>query len=259
MKYFILVYIFFTFCCFQAISREAGQTEITTEDGIEVFKKEKYYLLKKNINIVSDEFKLKADDTVKAFFNEGLYDIKQIISEGNVILSSNKGMEATGEKVNFSIKDEYIIINGINSLLVTNQITMKSDESIKVNNLTGLFTIKGKNSNLIGENINITGYLIDGKFINIENANEVENLYVEDDSLVNIKTDTLDMYALKAIYDKKNNIIELFDKVKVIREQESIVGDYARINTLDESYKVTSEKSNKKVRVLLKEKEEEDE
>ena len=67
------------------------------------------------------------------------------------------------------------------------------------------------------------------------------------------------MYALKAIYDKKNNIIELFDKVKVIREQESIVGDYARINTLDESYKVTSEKSNKKVRVLLKEKEEEDE
>ena len=65
------------------------------------------------------------------------------------------------------------------------------------------------------------------------------------------------MYALKAIYDKKNNIIELFDKVKVIRDKESIVGDYARINTLDESYKVTSNKSDKKVRVLLKEKEDE--
>ena len=47
------------------------------------------------------------------------------------------------------------------------------------------------------------------------------------------------------------------DKVKVIRDKESIVGDYARINTLDESYKVTSNKSDKKVRVLLKEKEDE--
>ena len=65
------------------------------------------------------------------------------------------------------------------------------------------------------------------------------------------------MYALKAIYDKKNNMIELFDKVKIIRDQESIIGDYAKINTLDESYKVTSKKSDKKVRVLLKEKKDE--
>ena len=93
--------------------------------------------------------------------------------------------------------------------------------------------------------------------MNLENVNELENLYVEDDFTVNIKTDTLDMYALKAIYDKKNNMIELFDKVKIIRDQESIIGDYAKINTLDESYKVTSKKSDKKVRVLLKEKKDE--
>ena len=29
-----------------SIGREAGETEITTEDGIEVFQNEKYYLLK---------------------------------------------------------------------------------------------------------------------------------------------------------------------------------------------------------------------
>ena len=29
------------------ISRETGETEITTDDGIEVFQNEKYYLLKK--------------------------------------------------------------------------------------------------------------------------------------------------------------------------------------------------------------------
>ena len=196
-------------------------------------------------------------ESVKAFFNEGLYDVIQIISEGNVVLTSNKGMKAIGERVNFNIKDENIIINGKDSILTTNQVEMKSDGTIKVNNLTGLFALKGPKSNLISEDINITGNLIDGKFINIEDVNEVESLYVEDNAGVNIKTDTLDMYALKAIYDKKNNIIELFDKVKVIRDKESIVGDYARINTLDESYKVTSNKSDKKVRVLLKEKEDE--
>ena len=59
------------------------------------------------------------------------------------------------------------------------------------------------------------------------------------------------MYALKAEYDKKNNIIELFDNVKIFRNEELITGDYAKINTLDESYKITSNKT-KKVKVLLK-------
>ena len=72
-----------------------------------------------------------------------------------------------------------------------------------------------------------------------------ENLYVEDKTEINIKTETLDMYSLKANYDKKNNIIELFDKVKIYRDSETISGDYAKINTIDESYKVTSKKSEK--------------
>ncbi len=43
-------------------SREIGETEITTEDGIEVFQNEKFYLLKKNVKIVSDNFTLSADE-----------------------------------------------------------------------------------------------------------------------------------------------------------------------------------------------------
>ena len=80
--------------------------------------------------------------------------------------------------------------------------------------------------------------------------NEVELLYVEDKNQINIKTETLDMYALRADYDKKINIIELFDNVKILRDNESISGNYAKINTLTESYKVTSKKSEK-VKVLL--------
>ena len=45
--------------------REIGQTEITAEDGIEVFQDEKFYLLKKNVKIESTILSL--GDIVKFF------------------------------------------------------------------------------------------------------------------------------------------------------------------------------------------------
>ena len=64
MKYIITILLFFSF---HTIGRESGQTEITTDDGIEVFNQEKYYLLKTNVKIISDEYVLNAD-LVKAYF-----------------------------------------------------------------------------------------------------------------------------------------------------------------------------------------------
>ena len=79
----------------------------------------------------------------------------------------------------------------------------------------------------------------------------MQKLNVQDKTLSNIKTPTMDMFSLKAIYSKDTNVIELFEKVKIIRNDEIITGDYARINTLDESYKISSNES-KRVKVLLK-------
>ena len=231
------------------MGRESGQTEITTDDGIEVFNQEKYYLLKTNVKIISDEYELRAD-LVKAYFNKDLYDVTRIFSDGNVTLISSKGIKASGEKIDFDIVNEDLQIFGKNSLFTNNEIIMTSDEEIKINNITGNFLINGPDSRLKSDTIDITGYLIKGKFSQIENINEVELLYVEDETQINIKTETLDMYALRADYDKKINIIELFDNVKIYRDNESILGDYAKINTLTESYKVTSKESGK-VKVLL--------
>ena len=89
-----------------------------------------------------------------------------------------------------------------------------------------------------------------GNYTNVDGKNVVEKLIVEDNTQIFIKTNTLDMFALKAKFDKKNNIIELFNNVKIFRGKELITGDYAKINTLDESYKITSDKT-KKVKVLL--------
>ena len=60
------------------------------------------------------------------------------------------------------------------------------------------------------------------------------------------------MFAKKATYSKKINTIELFDEVKIIRGKEIIIGDYATIDTLNESYKIKNINS-KSVKVLITE------
>ena len=233
------------------LSREVGQTEITTDEGIEVFQKEKYYLLKKNVSIISDNFELKAD-LVKAYFDKDLYDISKIESEKDVILKSSRGILAKGDKINFSTKDENISIKGKSSSLTYGNIFMFSQDLVKVNNLNGNFTIKGNEAELKTDSIHIFGSLIKGNFVTINNVKEVEKLYVEDDKQVNIKTENINMFAKIANYNKQDNIIELFENVEVIRDNEIITGDYANIDTLNQSYKVKSNNSDKKVKVLIR-------
>ena len=246
----IKLLIIFLFCSPSILSREVGQTEITTDEGIEVFQKEKYYLLKKNVSIISDNFELKAD-LVKAYFDKDLYDISKIESETDVILKSSKGILAKGDKINFSTKNENITIKGNNSSLTYGNIYMFSQDLVKVDNLNGNFLIKGNGAELKTDSIHIFGSLIKGNFVTIDKVNEVEKLYVEDDKQANIKTEKINMFAKKANYNKQDNIIELFENVKVIRDNEIITGDYANIDTLNESYKVKSNNDNKKVKVLI--------
>ena len=246
----ILILIFF-FSNNLLYAKNSNQIEITTEEGIEVFNKEKYYLLKKNVHIESAKFDLKAS-LVKVFFEKDLYDIIKMNSQGNVKLISEQGVRASGENIDFDIKNEELKVFGNNSNLINESIIMKSDETIIVNNLTQKFTILGPKSTLTKDEIFISGSIIKGKFMRSENQNDFESLYVEDNEEINIKTNTLDMYALKANYDNKNNTIELFKNVKIYRNNEFIEGDYAKINVEDESYKVTSENSEK-VKVILNE------
>ena len=246
-----MIKLLIIFCFFTTIlnAREVGQTEITTEEGIEVYQKEKYYLLKKNVEINSDNLNLKAD-LVKVFFDKDLYDVTNIHSKGNVILESKQEIKATGNKIDFNAKNENIHIEGEKSYLKNKTIIMKSDKLIEVNNVLGEFKLFGFNSEIITSNLHIIGTKIEGNYINVDGENIIEKLIVEDKTQISIKTETLDMFALKAEFDKKINTIELFDNVRIFRGGELITGDYAKINTLDESYKITSNKT-KKVKVLL--------
>ena len=97
--FFFLVFLNFKY----ALGRSIGETEITTEDGIEVFQEEKYYLLKKNVEIVSDEFELNSN-LVKIYFEKDLYDIEKLIASTDVNFKSNAyNIKGKGETLKFNI------------------------------------------------------------------------------------------------------------------------------------------------------------
>jgi len=247
--FFYIIFIFFSLNLF---ARNIGETEITTEDGIEVFQKEKYYLLKKNVLITSDTFSLSGNN-LKVLFDKDLYDITVIYADGNVKLNSEtNGIKAKGNYMEIFLKKERILVKGINSELYLKQTSMFSDGIIQLFNKEGNFYLNGPNSLLKSDEIDINGENIDGKFTIINQNREIINLNVNDNNISNVRTKDVDMYAKKVIYDKKNSIIELFEKVKVIRGNEIITGDYGTLDTETNSYKVKSN-NEKKVKVIITE------
>ena len=245
---FILIIVFLL--PLNTFARNKGETEITTEDGIEVYQNEKFYLLKKNVKIVSDNFTLNADN-VKINFDKSLYDITILDAIGNVkFVSQISNTEGSGATLNFEIKDEKLKVEGENSKLITNDIEMFSDGFIEVSNITGEFFLKGLNSKLRNENIIIRGFSIDGIFSNNNDIKEILYLNVSDEKISYVKNNDTEMYAKKINFDSSISRIELFDEVTIIRNDEKITGDYGTLDTKNNSYKIKS-KDQSKVKALI--------
>jgi len=247
--------LFFSFAIilwlsFNVIAREIGETEITTEDGIEVFQNEKFYLLKKNVKIDSDIFILNADE-VKINFNKSLYDITELNAKGNVNFKSSEfKMEGNGKNLKFEVQIEKLKVEGQSSELITEDIRMFSDGFIEVSNFNGNFTLEGKNSKLISENILIEAEFIDGIFNNLDKNREITFLNIYDKKISYVKNNNTEMYAKKINFDNSTSIIELIDNVTIIRGGEKISGDYGTLDTKNNSYKIKSNDETK-VKVII--------
>ena len=243
----LLIFIF----SLNVIAREKGETEITTEDGIEVFQSEKYYLLKKNVIIDSDNFSLNAEN-VKINFDKSLYDIIQLNAVGDVKFNSQEfKMSGKGENLQFLVKLEEIKVEGLNSELFNEDVKMFSDGYIQINNLNGDFSLKGKNSKLINENIIIIAESIDGIFVIKDKQREISFLDVFDNNMSYVKNNNTEMYAKKINFNSDTSIIELIENVTIIREDEKISGDYGTLDTKNNSYKIKSN-NDTKVKVVIK-------
>ena len=250
MKKYVILFLIIILNYKYAIGRNIGETEITTDDGIEVFQEEKYYLLKKNVEIISDEFKLNGD-LVKIFFEKDLYDIQELIASTGVSFKSNAyNIKGKGEKLKFNIKNEEINVTGEKSELFLEKTEMFSDGSITIDNIAGSFFIEGSNSKLISDTIYVTGFMINGILVNENGTRTISNLEVHDENILSIITEDTEMFSKKAFYDKEKSIIELFDSVTIKRGGEIITGDYGVLDTNKNSYKVSSKNSNK-VKVII--------
>jgi len=247
----IFLSVFLIFNSITVSSRGIGETEITTDDGIEVFQNEKYYLLKKNVIIDSDDFQITADN-VKVKFEIDLYDISSLETKGNSSLNAIKyGIKGNGDEILINIKSEEITVIGKSALLNLQETKMHSDGKIKVNNLLGTFELNGANSNLKNDGLDIYGEYISGAFFERDGKKKLKNLEVRDNNLLKIYTENLEMSSKKAIYDDQTNIFELFTNVKIVKGQEIISGDYGYFDTVKNSYKVKSDETSK-VKVTIK-------
>ncbi len=251
MKKFLIIFLIILLNIKTALSRNIGETEITTDDGIEVFQEEKYYLLKKNVIISSDDLEL-TGQIVKIFFKEDLYDITDLIAEDNVdFFSDNFKVKGSGQKVIFNFENQKIFISGIESKIYLENTEMLSDGEITINNIDGSFLIEGENSRLLSDDIIISGSIIKGIFNMIDGKRDIANLSVEDKKKINIKTNDILMSSNKAIYNKSTSQIELFENVEINRKNEIINGDYGILDTKKNSYKVSSKKTSKVKAIIL--------
>ena len=249
---YIIIYLSMFSKCFAI---ETVTTEITADDGIEVFQEEKYYLLKKNVKIVSENFNL-TGELVKIFFDNDLYDITKIDAIGDVNLKSKEyGIETQSNEFVFIVIDEEIILKGNDSKLLTDDIEMFSNGLIKLNNITGKFKLDGENSKLKNREISISSDLILGKFTSNNETKDIEYLETENKDIGFIKTSDTELISKTAIYRKKDSIIELFENVRIKRGNETIEGDYGQLDTKNSSYKIKSNNDNK-VKIIITNKDE---
>ncbi len=237
---FLFIFSYFVIFSSICLAREFGETEITTEDGIEVFQNEKYYLLKKNVVILSDNFNLRADD-VKINFDKNMYDIVELDAKGGVNFNSEEfKTQGSGQYLNLKVSLEEIRIDGLKSELFSDDFKMFSDGFIIVNNSNGKFFINGPNSRLINESIYIEAESIEGIFSNNNDKKQITYLNIVDDKISYVKNNQSEMYAKKINFDNGNSIIELIDDVTIIRNGEKITGDYGTLDTKNNSYKIKS-------------------
>ena len=212
---FLILYIFI-FKIVNAEEIKKDTTIITADGGIKVYQDEKYYDLIDNVIIDSENFNLKADNVI-AYYGEDFYDLTRIIATGNAEIITTEGAEIRGNEVTYDIKNGNFSING-NGIFINNELRVEGED-------------------------------IQGEITEINKVKYVKKVEAKDSNKVFIQNKDMKSYSKSAIYSKENEILELFDEVKIIKNQEITTGDYANINMETNDYSIKS--INNKVQLLI--------
>ena len=191
-------------------------TKITTDGGITLYQNDKYYELVDNVIINSTNFDLNADNVI-AYYKVDLYDLIKIIATGKAKIKTSDGAIISGDKIIYEIENGNFKIEG-NGLFKNDKLTVKSKD-------------------------------IKGEIEEINNKKYIKNVEAKDDKKVYIQNQDMESYSKSAVYSKSNDLLELFDEVKIMKGKEITTGDYATINIKTNDYSIKS--INNKVQLLL--------
>ena len=101
---FLFIFSYFVIFSSICLAREFGGE--STQRMVLKFSNEKYYLLKKNVVILSDNFNLRADD-VKINFDKNMYDIVELDAKGGVNFNSEEfKTQGSGQYLNLKVSLE---------------------------------------------------------------------------------------------------------------------------------------------------------
>ena len=204
MKKIFLIFIFISNIFFYK-NHLLADTIITTDGGIEVFQNDKYYELSNNVDIKSKNFDLTANHAI-VYYEKDFYDLIKVIAIGKAEIKTTEGALIKGNKVTYELKNEKFLIKG-----------------------NGIF--KNKDLYIEGSNIN-------GNMIKENDQTVVKYVEASDSETVYIKNREMQSYSKSAKYLKETEILELFNEVKIIKNQEVTTGDYANINMLTNNYSI---------------------
>ena len=196
-------------------------TEITTDGGITLYQNNKYYELIDNVKINATNFDLSADNVI-AYYKVDLYDLIKVIATGKAKIKTSDGAIISGDKVIYEIENGNFKIEG-NGLFKNDKLTVKSKD-------------------------------IKGEIEEINDKKYIKNVEAKDDKRVYIQNNDMKSYSKSAVYSKTNDLLELFDEVKIMKGKEITTGDYATINIETNDYSIKS--INNKVKLLLSSEEE---
>ena len=90
---------------------------------------------------------------------------------------------------------------------------------------------------------------IKGEIKELNNKKYVNNVEAKDKNRVYIENQSMKSYSKSAVYNYDDDLLELFDEVKIMKDKEVTIGDYASINMTTNDYSIKS--INNKVQLLI--------
>ena len=113
---------------------------------------------------------------------------------------------------------------------------------------SGFFSIKGNGMFNNGKLI-VKSAEIKGEIKELINKTYVNNVEAKDKNRVYIENQSMKSYSKSAVYNYDDDLLELFDEVKIMKDKEVTIGDYASINMTTNDYSIKS--INNKVQLLI--------